>query len=55
MGQLNCPPSPRRVTAQILRALLANQSFSALARRVQVATTHDAVVLRGAVRSDEVN
>jgi len=45
----------RRVTAQILQALLADKSLSVLAQRVQVVTNQDAVILRGAVRSDELD
>jgi hyperosmotically inducible periplasmic protein len=45
----------RRVTEQIRQALLADKSFSVLAQRVQIATNQSAVILRGAVRSAEVN
>ena len=45
----------RRVTEQIRQALLADQSISVLAQHVQIATNQDAVILRGAVRSDELD
>jgi osmotically-inducible protein OsmY len=45
----------RRITAQILQALLADKSLSVLAQRVQVVTNQDAVILRGAVRSGELD
>jgi hyperosmotically inducible protein len=45
----------RRVTAQILQALLADKSLSVLAQRVQVVTNQDAVILRGAVRAGELD
>jgi len=45
----------RRVTAQIRQALLADKSFSVLAQNVQIATNQDAVILRGAVGSKELN
>jgi len=45
----------RRVTAQIQQALLADKSISVLAQHVQIATNQDAVILRGAVRSDELD
>jgi hyperosmotically inducible protein len=45
----------RRVTAQIRQALLADKSFSVLAQHVQIATNQDAVILRGAVGSKELN
>jgi hyperosmotically inducible periplasmic protein len=44
-----------RITAQIRQALLADKSFSLLAQRVQIATNQDAVILRGAVLSNELN
>jgi osmotically-inducible protein OsmY len=45
----------RRVTAQIRQALLADKSFSVLAQHVQIATNQDAVILRGAVQSNELD
>ena len=45
----------RRITAQIRQALLADKSFSVLAQHVHIATNQDAVILRGAVQSKEVN
>ena len=45
----------RRVTAQIRQALLADKSISVLAQHVQIATNQVAVVLRGAVRSNELD
>jgi hyperosmotically inducible protein len=45
----------RRVTAQIREALLADKSISVLAQHVQIATNQVAVVLRGAVRSNELD
>jgi len=45
----------RRVTAQIREALLADKSISVLAQHVQIATNQDAVILRGAVRSNELD
>src|ERR1700733_2822179 len=45
----------RRVTEQIRQAVLPVKSFSELAQRVQIATNQSAVILRGAVRSAEVN
>ena len=45
----------RRVTAEILQALLADKSLSVLAQRVQVVTNQDAVILRGAVQSGELD
>jgi osmotically-inducible protein OsmY len=42
------------VTAQITRELQADSSLSVLAKNVRVSTNGDAVILRGAVRSNEI-
>lgn len=44
-----------QVTAQIRSALAADGSLSVFARNVGVSTNSDAVILRGAVRSNEVD
>jgi osmotically-inducible protein OsmY len=43
------------VTAQIRHELQADSSFSVLAKNVRVSTNSDAVVLRGVVRSGELD
>ncbi len=44
-----------QVTAQIRSALAADSSLSVFAKNVGVSTNSDAVILRGAVRSNEVD
>jgi osmotically-inducible protein OsmY len=45
----------QRITAQIKQALLADKSYSVLAQHVQIATNKQAVILKGAVLSEEVD
>jgi osmotically-inducible protein OsmY len=44
-----------QVTAQIQQALLADKSMSVFAQHVRIATNQQAVILRGAVRSSEID